>query len=199
MKIGTLVFNSLVFISLPVLHLFLHGEIEQVTLSWNAFVCQKPCVDQLQQLLSATKGVKDLQVNSSAGTADLKWDSAFQFSYEPFRYVAGGIGLNFTAIKVRIKGTIVHDSGHLYLISDQDGSRFHLIGPIKTEPGRYTPKYNIETHPLPDDVKAQLFEIQRNGQSIVITGPLYLPAYYPLTLIISQISKPKPTRESRMH
>lgn len=169
----------------------LFGEVEQITFSWNAVVCQRPCVDDIQKLLAATKGVKDLKVNPAAGTADLAWDSAYKFSYEPFRYVAAGVGLSFNTMKVRVKGTIIHDSGHLYLISDGDGSRFHLIGPIQSEPGRYIPKYNIESHPLPLNVKEQLLEIERTGQSIVITGPLYLPAYYPLTLIISQISKAK--------
>ena len=166
----------------------LQAEIEQIRLSWNAFKCQSICVQQINQHFSAIQGVKNLQINLSAGIADMSWDTRYSLSYEPFRYAAAAVGININSMRVRVKGKIIHDSGHFNIISDQDGTRFHLIGPLHVEAGRYIPKYNLDTHPLPIGMKEQLLEIEKNGRSIVISGPLFLPSHYPLTLEIEQIS-----------
>jgi copper chaperone CopZ len=167
------------------------AEIEEIVVTWNAFKCQPTCVEQIQQELSGIKGVKNLKINASAGAATMEWNSTYPLSYEPFRYASAAVGIKIISMRVRVKGKISHDSGHVYLISDRDGSRFHLIGPISTEPGRYIPKYNLDTHPLLEETKEQLLVVEKSGRSVVISGPLFLPSFYPLTLVTEQINIPE--------
>lgn len=167
----------------------LPAEIQELTISWNAFKCQSTCIQQIQKHFSTIKGIKNLNVNGSSGVADIEWDPNEPLSYEPFRYAAAAVGININTMRVRVKGRINHSGNNIFIISDKDGSRFHLIGPIYTESGRYTPKYNIDTHPLPQETIEQLLDIEREGHVIVISGPLFLPSHYPLTLVTEQIKK----------
>lgn len=165
----------------------LPAEIQELTISWNAFKCQSSCIQQIQQHFTTIKGIKNLKINPSSGVANIEWDPNEPLNYEPFRYAAAAVGININTMRVGVKGKIDHSGNNLILISDKDGSRFHLIGPIHTESGRYTPKYNLDTHPLPQDTIEQLLDIERQGRAIVISGPLFLPSRYPLTLVTEQI------------
>jgi hypothetical protein len=168
----------------------LHAEIEEIVVTWNAFKCQATCAQQIEQQLTGIKGVKNLKVNASSGAAVMQWDPRFPLSYEPFRYASAGVGIKIISMRVRVKGKISHDSGHVYIISEKDGTRFHLIGPIRPEQGRYVPKYSLETHPLPDDTKEQLLALEKAGKTVAISGPLFLPSFYPLTIVTEQIKAP---------
>jgi hypothetical protein len=165
----------------------LKGEIEEVIVTWNAFKCQSTCAAQIQQNFSVIQAVKNLTVNAAIGTATMGWDPKYPFSYEPFRYAAAAVGIRITTMRVRIRGTISNDSNNIYLVSNGDRTSFLLIGPIFTEPGRYTPKYNLTTHPLSAETRARLLEAEREGVNVVISGPLFLPSHYALTLISEQI------------
>lgn len=169
----------------------LQAEIEELVVTWNAFKCQSTCVQQIERQLKGIQGVKELKANASSGTAVMTWDPLTPLSYEPFRYAAAAVGIRISTMRVRVKGKIAHDSNNFYIISDRDGTRFHLIGPIHTEPGRYTPKYNLDTHPLPVDTRENLLKIEKTGQSVIISGPLLLPSYYPLTIAVEQIQVPE--------
>lgn len=186
MKITFFLLPLLTCIGLP---LSLKGEIEQINFSWNAFKCQSPCSDQIQGKFGSIKGVNELKVNAPQGIGEIKWDPTQRLSYEPFRYAAASIGFKINSIRVRVKGRIQHEERELYLISEQDGSRFHLIGPIQTEEGRYTPKYNLATHPLPKETATQFLETEKEETLVIIEGPLFLPSYYPLTLVTESIKK----------
>lgn len=167
----------------------LKGEIERIDFTWNAFKCLSACSDQIQGKFGTIKGIKELKVNASEGRGEIKWDPEQRLSYEPFRYAAASIGFKINSIRLRVKGKIEHEEGRLYLISEQDGTRFHLIGPIHTEEGRYTPKYNLATHPLPKETVTLLLETEKEENIILIEGPLFLPSYYPLTLVTESIQK----------
>jgi len=164
----------------------LHAEIEQIRVSWNAFKCQTTCVQQIQQSLNAIKGVKSLKIDGPSGIANIEWDPTTPLNYEPFRYAAAAVGINID-MRVSVKGIISHENENIFIISDKDQTRFLLIGPILVESGRYIPKYNLATHPLPTDIKEQLLDIERKRVSVVISGPLFLPAQYPLTLVTEHI------------
>lgn len=168
----------------------LRAEIEEIVVTWNAFKCQDTCVQQIQQQLNSIKGVKKINANPSSGAAVIEWDPNVQLSYEPFRYASSAVGIKIISMRVRVKGKISHDGDNMYVISDKDGTRFHLIGPIHTEPGRYIPKYSLDTHPLPDNTKEQLMTLEKAGRSVVISGPLFLPSFYPLTIVTEQIKTP---------
>ena len=139
------------------------------------------------------KGVQKFTIHPAAGAADIEWDPYTRLTYDPFRYAAAAVGFNIIDMRIRVKGTIRSNQQDIYLISNLDGTEFRLIGPIYTEPGRYTPKYNLATHPLSPKARDVLLEMEKREKNVTIAGPLLLPSYYynPLTLITEQIKVDK--------
>lgn len=178
--------QSLIFI-LSLFHVLqLIAEVEEVTITWNGFKCQSVCVGEIKQNFAKIKEVENLKVDPS-GFATMRWNSQSTFSYEPFRYAAGAVGIYIRMMKVRVKGKISQQGENLYLVSDKDQARFFLIGPLKIEQGRYSPS-NIDTHPLTASMREQFIEAAKRNQTLVIEGPLLLPSYYPLALIVEKMS-----------
>jgi hypothetical protein len=165
----------------------LEAEVEEVAVTWNAVKCLNACVSLIEQNFNGIHEVSDLKIDSAAGRAVMKWRPNYPFSYEPFRYASAAVGIHITSMRLRVKGTVSHDSNDVYLTSSGDDSRFLLLGPIQTEPGRYTPKYNPATHPLPPEMRDKLLDAEKKGLPVVISGPLLLPSHYTRTLITEQI------------
>jgi len=163
------------------------AEVEEVSITWNAFKCQSSCVSEMEKSLGAIHEVTNLKVNPG-GFAIMKWSPTSPFSYEPFRYAAAAVGLRISSMRVRVKGKVVLDGGDFYLISDGDNTKFLLIGPLLVEPGRYSPS-NISTHPLTLPTRQQLESLNRSTRGVIITGPLLLPSFYRLALITEQIKE----------
>lgn len=163
------------------------GEIELVQMRWNAFKCLDPCVALVEQNLRAILAASDFQINGVTGTAAMKWDPKTPFSYEPFRLAAGAIGFKIIEMRVRVRGKVTHEGDNVFLISRGDGTRFMLIGPIQTQPGRYTPRYNLAVHPLTPQMKEQLLQVEKDGSEVLLSGPLYLPSHWSHVLIAEQV------------
>lgn len=170
----------------------LNAEIEQITVTWNAFKCQNTCIQQIEQHFTAIKAVRNFEMNPTAGSATMGWDNSESFSYEPFRYASAAVGIHIITMSVRVKGFVSHSGDDFFLNSDQDNTQFKLIGPIHTEAGRYTPNYNLATRPLPQSTKDKLLEIEKRRLPVIIEGPLFLPSRYPRTLITEQIKVIEP-------
>lgn len=168
-----------------------YSEIQQIDIAWNAFKCQNSCTSQIKQQFSAIKGVQNIEINPSLGIASLSWDPSTSLSFEPFRYAAASIGFNLSRFTVKVKGSIQYQENHFYLISSGDRTRFHLIGPLKIESGRYVPEYSLETHPIGFDLKNDLMSLANKKEEITVFGPLFLPTYYPLTLVVEHLEKDK--------
>lgn len=165
----------------------LSAEVEQITVRWNAVTCYDTCTPLLENNLRAIANVTNLQMNGRSGAAVMGWNPHQTFSYEPFRLASAAAGVRLLDVRVRVRGTIAHDADRFYLVSTGDGARFWLLGPIVTGNDRYVPRYNPESYPLVGPVKAQLLEAEEKGQTVVISGPLYLPNRYPRTLIAEQV------------
>lgn len=161
------------------------AEIEEVTVTWNAFTCQGPCLALINQNFKGINGVKNLQVDPS-GTAVMKWDSAYPFTYEAFRYASKAVGIHIRTMRVKVKGKVLQEGKDLFLVSSKDNTRFFLIGPVKAEPGRYAPT-NIALHPLTPGMIDTLMDAEKRNSTISIEGPLFLPGYHKLALIAERI------------
>jgi hypothetical protein len=172
------------------------SEVEQIVLTWNAFICQDMCIPLIERNFEAIREVRNLQINAPSGVAVMGWDPNYPFSYEPFRYASAAVGIHIDTMRIRVRGTISHDIDNVYLVSNGDDARFLLIGPLHPEPGRYVPNYSLDTHPLPPDIKDRLLEAERKGFTVVISGPLFMPSHYPRTLITEQVRVN--ARESQM-
>lgn len=176
---------SIAMILLPIYSLF--SVVESVEIKWNAFKCLDDCVASIEKNLRAIRSVSNIKITARDGRAEMQWNPNEPFSYEPFRLASAAVGIKIDEMRVRVTGTIVHDPSNYYLISGGDGSRFTLMGPIYTEPGRYSPKYSFATHPLTPRLIQQLSEATKQRAIVTISGPLYLPNRWPRYLIIEQI------------
>lgn len=165
----------------------LQGEVEEVTIRWNAMKCLDICVPGIQRNLSGIREVSNLQINDRSGIAVMRWSPNYPFSYEPFRLAMSAAGIAVLDMRLRVRGTISHDVENFYLTSTGDGARFLILGPILVESARYVPRYNPATHPLTGPVKEQLLEAEQKNDTVVISGPLYLPTQYPRTIMAEQI------------
>ncbi|MDP3684297.1 MAG: hypothetical protein Q8S01_10230 [Ignavibacteria bacterium] len=163
------------------------AEVEEVILRWNAVLCLETCVPGIERNLAGIRQVSNLQINGRSGIATMGWNPSYPFSYEPFRLAMSAAGIAILDMRLRIRGTITHDSNNVYLISNGDGARFRLLGALVVDQGRYIPRYSMETHPLPPSVKAQLLDAELKGYTVIISGPMYLPAQYPLIITAEQI------------
>lgn len=166
----------------------LRGDIKQITLTWNAVTCQDTCVAQIHKELSTTKEIHDITINPQEGSAVMQWKTGELFSYEPFRYAMAAVGLSINSMRVHVQGTISHEGETVFLNSTGDNTRFQLVGPIKTQPGRYTPRYNLASYPLSQELLQQLRDFEQQRMKVIVSGPLLLPSHYPLVLIIENIS-----------
>lgn len=163
-----------------------YGEIETVEVKWNAIKCMNICTPLIERNLIDIGTISNLQINERSGVAVMGWDPNQPFSFEPFRYAFSASGIRISDIRLRVRGTIAHDSDNFYLVSIGDGTRFTLVGPLYPERGRYIP-LNVASHPLLPKVKDQLLEAENNRFTVVISGPLYSPNYPPNILVAEEI------------
>lgn len=169
----------------------LKAEIEEIVMSWNALLCLNYCIPALQNQLSYIENLSDLQINSRAGTAVMRWKPNYPFSYEPFNLASRTIGIRISDFRVKVRGTIKHQQDNFYLVSIGDNSTFLLIGPIRAEPGRYIIKSNIASHPLSPDLRRQLQISSAKQEVVEIEGPLFEPQRFWLVLEVEQLKIPK--------
>lgn len=167
------------------------GEVERVAIRWNTVLCNGTCIGRLANSVRSIREISDLRIDEPAGMAEMKWNSSAPFSFEPFRLASGAAGIRFNDIRLRVKGKIDYNGRDFYLISDHDLTSFRLIGPVKTEPGRYTVSNNMESRPVPPDMQELFLHTKATGGTLVISGPLFLPRTYPNVLIAEQIKLPK--------
>lgn len=175
------------FFSLFIATKGLIAEVEEVILRWNALLCLDICAPGIQRNLAGIREVSNLEINDRSGIATMGWNPNYPFSYEPFRLAMSAAGIAILDMRLRVRGTIAHDSSNVYLISNGDGARFRLLGPLMVDQDRYIPRYSMETHPLPPSVRAQLLDAELRGYTVLISGPMYLPAQYPRIITAEQI------------
>ncbi len=164
----------------------LHAEIEEIRVFWNADKCDKMCISQIQQNFKAIKEARDVQINEASGSAVMKWNPTFSFSYEIFRYAAAAVGIHIDQIHLKVKGKIKKEGDTFYLLSRENNTCFTLIGPVHKEPARYAP-HNPISHPLTKELIAQLNEAEKRNIDLLISGPLFLPSHSNRFLIIEDI------------
>lgn len=164
----------------------LHGDVQEITIKWNAFTCDNYCVPRIESSLKGIRQINNLHIDGPSGAATMGWDPNYPFAYEPFYYAMSLTGVSINDLRMKVRGRIVSDPNDFYLISSGDLARFLLIGPIRVQKDRYVPK-NIASHGFDAATKMQLYHAQDNDLEVTVTGPLYLPTQYPRTLVAEQI------------
>lgn len=169
------------------------GEIREVVLSWNPAICLDMCIYGLEKNLRELPFVASATFNARAGTAVLKWKKDMSFNYEPLLFATRSIGVTIRDVRIIVTGKISHDGDNYYLLSTGDGTRFLLLGPLIYEPGRYSVRFSLETHPVPPGLMQKFLEAEKNDAILLIEGPLFEftnYAYLP-SIITEKVALPK--------
>lgn len=169
----------------------LGAEIQFVQFKWNAAICRDTCIPLLAKQLENMPQILDFQIDAHAGIANVRWRPDAEFSYGYFNFATRAAGVRMADIRVQVRGTIDHYGGDIFIVSLGDDTHFRVIGPLKTEPSRYTIKANLANHPLTPQREEKLIEASRSGEVITIEGPLFEPQNNILTIIAEKIFFPK--------
>jgi hypothetical protein len=184
-----LIFFLSSFIGLLSLCSILNAEIEWITIRWTSSLCLDSCVKGLRARFSQIDGVADVYIDQAAGQAKLKWKPNKTFSYTPIHGAMAMIGLYIKDIHMKVHGTIMHDRQNVYLISSGDNTRFQLLGPVQVNTTGYSMQASATSHPLTNETKSLLLDVENKKGSVSIEGPLFQAwRAPPLYLITDQVN-----------
>lgn len=177
----------------------LKAEIQNVTVTWQAALCPDSCPNLLVREFNKISGVEKVDIQPGAGQLELKWKPDVPFSFSPINTAMRMVGPRLKVIRVSVKGRIHSSGDNFAIVSDRDGTTFNLVNRITPKPDQYFEQYNINTRSLPDDVKAELREKERNREVVIISGPLFQPErVLPLQLILEYMQKAEePKKQGR--
>lgn len=155
------------------------AEVQTVTLKWTAGLCKESCVKGLTQQFQKIDGVADISIDMDQGQAELQWKPDVAFSYYPVKIAMQMIGLYINNIKVKVRGTITHDTQSVQLVSLGDNTIFQLLNPVAPQKDQYFEQYSIYSRQLSQELRDKLLDIEQNNQVVTIDGPLFEPERSP--------------------
>ncbi|CCB85609.1 MULTISPECIES: hypothetical protein [Parachlamydia] len=183
MKLSRL-FHSL-FACFTLSTIWLHGEIQNVAITWQSALCPPACAELLQKEFQKVRGVSQVLMNASAGQLQLKWQPNVPFSFAPINGTMRMVGPRLKIIRLTVRGHIRTSGNNITLVSDQDGTVFNLVNRITPVQDEYTEQYNIQTRAFPPPVVEEMRQKEKARQMVIIEGPLFQPErVVPLQLVV---------------
>lgn len=184
-------FKKLIFLSFSVLAFYspqLQGEVLEVFISWNSYLCDDQCAELIKKRFESVKQVESIDVNAKAGNARIKWNPKSMFTYQAIKTQLQLVGVGLSELRVRVRGRGVPQGEGAALISLGDNTRFNLISPIQVAPGEYAALPDGSQLSLAEGLKEKILSSAREKKVIVIEGPIYQGHRSPpLYLIVSRL------------
>lgn len=189
----------LTLIALAALYLPLQAEIQNVTITYQAALCIDQCPALLEKEFLKIPGVQQAQVLGQAGQVELRWKPNVPFSFSPINTAMRMVGPRLKMVHVTVKGRIHSNGNTIIIVSDGDGTSFNLVNRISPNPNQYFEQYNIDTRALPPALRDELLDLERNRETVVISGPLFQPErVIPLQLVVEYLQKaPQPAQQQQ--
>ncbi len=157
----------------------LHAELQSVTLQFNTVSCTRSCHDLLAKQLRRIGGVQNVEINPSQGLINLSYAPGVPFSFPPINTAVRVAGPNLEWIQLSVRGRVEVSGNRATLISLGDNSHFEILSPGGPPGnGRYV-EFNSANHVLNPTQIAQLSELAKAKETVVITGPLFQPERSP--------------------
>lgn len=165
------------------------AEVEKVTISWTALLCNQRCIQQLDRHFSRIKGVAGVEFNQQAGMVELRWKPNVPFYVAPINIAMGLVGVSIKDIRVKVRGTIRASSKNYRIVSLGDNTSFTLLSPITPYRGTFATPFNPANRELSPEMRQKLYEAQKSNKIALIEGPLFMPERSPpLMIVLDQIS-----------
>lgn len=168
------------------------AEIEAVDISWRPLNCQTNCPRLLEQQFRKIPGVQEISINPSTGHATLKWKPNSPFAYSSINVAMRLVGLSFTDLRLRVRGTLQYTHNTVTITSIGDNTRFDLLNPVIPEITKQAAQYNLEARRLKPALYQKLVDAAEKKQIATIEGPLFMPWRTPNELVVDQVSFTSP-------
>jgi hypothetical protein len=179
---------SLILSLLTTISLYIQAEVLEVSLIWNSDLCNEKCTELLKKQFGKAKEIESFTMNSSSGTASIKWNPQFPFSYQIVKSHLQMVGVGLSQMRVRVRGKALLQGERVALLSEGDNTLFFLISPVRASPGEYTATPAGVLVDLATDLKQKILTTAAEGKVIVVEGPLYQGHRSPpLHLIVSRL------------
>jgi len=164
-----------------------HGEIIDVTVSWNPQECDASCSQFLEKVLTQIPQVRKVEINQGTGYADLYWRPLKNFTIDMVRYPMHRLGLKMQGIGVEAKGTISHSGNRYFLHSLGDSTILELLSPTQTSTSKMVIEANPANHIVREPLKSQLLEFEKNEQLVTAKGNIFMPQRSELKLVVDSV------------
>ena|ERR1700733_9094341 len=171
----------------------LHGEIQQVEVTWLAGLCTTTCAQLMVQQFQKMPAISQINMNLPSAMVFLNYKPNAPFSFIDVRNAMALVGVRYHDIHVRVRGTIQKQGNNFLIVSIGDNTPFVLVGPLSAQLSQYVTTYNIASHPLTPYLIDQLQQAMTYNKTVVIEGPLFMPEWSPPSyLTISQLAFENP-------
>lgn len=165
------------------------AEVEKITITWTALLCNQRCIEQLERHFTRIKGVAGVNFNQQAGLVEIRWKPNIPFSFAPINTTMSLVGLSIRDIRVKVRGTIRASGKNYRIISLGDNTSFTLLNPVTPYRGTVTVEFNPANRELSPEMRQKLYDAQRQNKLAVIEGPLFMPERSPpLMMVLDQIN-----------
>jgi hypothetical protein len=155
------------------------AEIVKVEVQWQPETCPMNCAQLLASQFQKIPGIAQIIMNQPGGHVELRWKPNFPFAYQQVKSAMQAAGPGIQDIRVKVRGTVHFDQQTASLVSLGDNTTFYLLGQVQANPNQLSVYYNVESHPLSQEILTQLVDGAKKNQIAVIEGPLFEPWRYP--------------------
>jgi len=160
----------------------LNAEIDTVTITWNAALCDKTCERLVQRRLEDIPAVS--RVDISGGQATMYWKPGEKMTYLMIRRPTQFVGISIDAMYVKVRGTVRVVGDKVELTSIGDGTKFELTSAPAPKYGTYTQYTASELYKLrPEELNAFKKAAQEDAM-VSASGFLLMPYRLQLTIVL---------------
>ncbi len=178
-SISLVILGMLTMLSSPV-----EAEVIWAKIYWKSDFCPPSCYPLLERRLRAIDSVSRVDFNFAEGFAKLVWKPTVPYEDRKIRTPMAWVGLAIHNVRVRIRGTIIHDNGDVYIVSLGDETKMPLLSPPKPEEGRYITKPNRVACCLEPKLKERLLEAENKHEVVTLEGSVIQPHRPPVHLSV---------------
>lgn len=172
----------------------LPAEVLWVRLSWNPQHCGRSCQPALERRLKSIEAVSRVTVNFEEGTAQLQWKPNMPYEDRAVRTPIAWVGLGLRDVRIKVRGTISHDSKDVFITSLGDGTKMPVISAAKEDKSRYAVDRSLIATTLDNATRDRLIQTEKDHEIVTIDGLIYMPYRPPIRLQLENIEYHDHTR-----
>lgn len=192
-------FAAGVALSLSLSFSFAQAEIQKINITWTQLLCNtQTCIGLLEKEFRKVPGIEEFTINQSAGQAEIKWKPNARFSFSDVNVPMRLVGLSIRDIHIKVRGTLTHDAKTVTITSIGDGTRFQLLNPVISQPGKQAPVFNLAARQLAPELYQKLVAGETQKMIATVEGQIFMPGRSPASqIVVEHLEFTKPEEPSQ--